>query len=205
MKCQFLLLVPWVLIFEWFNDIAEVKQMCVIHVWMLCYKMWSRNFIPDYGIQLLSCYLLLSTLAARIPGVEGKSSFPVVMRTGRAYESAVCKVTRPRWVGSAARELCIHRCSSRTGRLIPWFSQFIPCETSRFKNWSEVNASHFLMFFNCAAFVDVKLSRRVIRNLSAKTSVRLSCFAVFSFTYLIEVFILWPTWSIISMLFSHIS
>ncbi|OWR52983.1 Notch protein [Danaus plexippus plexippus] len=33
--------------------------------------MWSRNFIPDYGIKLLSFGLLLTTLSAEIHSVEG--------------------------------------------------------------------------------------------------------------------------------------
>ncbi|KPJ14562.1 hypothetical protein RR48_13633 [Papilio machaon] len=32
--------------------------------------MWSRNFTPDYGIKLLSIGVLLSSLAAKIQGVE---------------------------------------------------------------------------------------------------------------------------------------
>lgn len=83
MKCQFLHLVPWSDINLVLNDIEGVKQMCVIHVWMLCYKMWSRNFIPDYGITLLSIYLLLF-LAAKIHGVEGKCFIMPVLKSGRA-------------------------------------------------------------------------------------------------------------------------
>lgn len=39
---------------------------------MLCYKMWSRNFVPDYGIRLLAVGVVLTILAASIDSAEGR-------------------------------------------------------------------------------------------------------------------------------------
>lgn len=106
--------------------------MCDPCVNVLCYKMWSRNFIPDYGIKLVLLAVLLSTL--KIDGAEGK------VFESRAYESAVGKATAGKSRRAASSFACApivtHRSvylSSHTRRLVKL--AFLKLEL--------VNASHF--------------------------------------------------------------
>lgn len=67
------------------------------------------------------------------------------------------EVTRPLRDGAPTCRAFRELMSCETGRVASRFSHCGLVKRLVLKNWSEFIASHFIMFFNCAAFVDVKL------------------------------------------------
>lgn len=161
MKCQFLHLVPWVLIIVWLNDTAEVKQMCVIHVWMFCVTKCGPETL--YRIMGLSCWLWLFCCRRWISTVLKVS---LILKTW-AYESAMA--TRPREKVSVSQRALRVATSHNTGRFTWVLTLGLQtCETSLLKTGVKSTHRIFIMFYNCAASVGA------VRPLRVMTSARIS-------------------------------